>query len=382
MNREVKEFLRQQAFCFKHHKPLMSEKKSIRLQLFLTLLFLSVVFLGASCISPKEKIDRPKLLKGENAAQELLLGEVNRFARVNSMRAKMDLKFEDNSFAESGIAEKYKTADGEVVVQRPANILLKVQIPIIKTDVAQMTSNGNKFCVAILEDGAGGKYKKFVCGTNTADYTILQKEVDKIENGDAKTLKQNVNAFANLRPQHFTEAMLLRPVDTSGNIYVQSEIFQEEFDINAQKKSPLRWVLRPYYLLDEIRRTEDGTMKISRRFWFDRVGGIRLARQQIFDASGAVESDIVYGREGDLTENPDYKKLPLRIEVTRPKEKYKMSLTYQDPTGVSIGKTYPLAAFELKNTWNLPEVDLDKKLQEVKTQQTQAETTPNLPRAQ
>ncbi|MDQ3798712.1 MAG: hypothetical protein M3384_04625 [Acidobacteriota bacterium] len=352
------------------------------MQLFLTLLLLSVVFSGASCISPKEKIDRAKLLKGENAAQELLLGEVNRFARVNSMRAKMDLKFEDNSFAESGIAEKYKTADGEVVVQRPANILLKVQIPIIKTDVAQMTSNGNKFCVAILEDGAGGKYKKFVCGTNTADYAILQKEVDKIENGDAKTLKQNVNAFSNLRPQHFTEAMLLRPVDTANNIYVQSEMFQEEFDLNAQKKSPLRWVLRPYYLLDEIRRTEDGTMKISRRFWFDRVGGIRLARQQIFDASGAVESDIVYGREGDLTENPDYKKLPLRIEVTRPKEKYKMSLTYQDPTGVSIGKTYPLAAFELKNSWNLPEVDLDKKLQEVKTQQTQAETAPNPPRAQ
>ncbi|HLL99725.1 MAG TPA: hypothetical protein VK400_01615 [Pyrinomonadaceae bacterium] len=352
------------------------------MQLYSGLLFLSVVIFLTACISPKNKVDAPTLLKTENANQEYLLGEVNRFARVGSMRAKMDLKFEDNSFAESGIAEKYKTADGEVVVQRPANILLKVQIPIIKTDVAQMTSNGAKFCVAILEDGGTGKYKKFVCGTNTADYTILQKEVDKIENGDAKTLKQNVNAFSNLRPQHFTEAMLLRPVDTAANVYVQSEIFQEEFDINAKKKSPLRWVLRGYYLLDEIRREADGTMKISRRFWFDRVGGIRLARQQIFDAQGTVESDIVYGMEGDLTENPDYKKLPLRIAVTRPKEKYKMSLTYQDPTGVSIGKTYPLAAFELKNIWNLPEVDLDRKLQEVKTQQTQAETERNTKRVQ
>lgn len=380
METVVKEFLRQQALYFKHHNRLMWKKQSARLPLFLTLIFLSAVFLSG-CISPKEKIDRPKLLKGENAAQEQLLAEVDRFARVNSMRAKMDLKFEDNSFAEFGVAEKYKTADGEVVVQRPGKILLKVQIPIIKSDVAQMSSDGEKFRVAILEDGGTGKYKKFVLGTNSADYTALQKEVDKIENGEAQALKQNVNAFANMRPQHFTEAMLLRPVDTSANVYVQSEIFQEEFDINAKQKSPLRWVLRGYYLLDEISKQADGTMKISRRFWFDRVGGIRLARQQIFDASGDVESDIVYGREGDLTENGDYKKLPLRIEVTRPKEKYKMSLTYQDPTGVSIGKTYPQAAFLLENRWNLPEVNLDEKLREMKTKQTQAEVekspTPN-----
>jgi hypothetical protein len=376
----VKEFSRQQAPALKHHNRLMWKRQGARLPLFLTLLFLSAAFLSG-CISPKEKIDRPKLLKAENAPQDQLLGEVNRFSRVNSMRAKMDLKFEDNSFAEMGIAEKYKTADGEVVVQRPGKILLKVQVPIIKTDVAQMTSDGEKFRVAILEDGGTGKYKKFVTGTNSADYAALQKEVDKIENGDAKMLKQNVNAFANLRPQHFTEAMLLRPVDTTANVYVQSEIFQEEFDINAQKKSPLRWVLRPYYLLDEIHKGADGNMRVSRRFWFDRVGGVRLARQQIFDARGSVESDIIYGREGDLADSADYKNLPLRIEVTRPKEKYKMSLTYQDPTGVSIGKTYPQTAFVLENRWNLPEVDLDVKLQETKTQRTQAEVekspTPN-----
>ena len=381
---QVKEFSRQQAGRFRHHKPLMWKKQSTRLPLFLLLLIFSVVFLSG-CISPKTKVERPTLLKSEIAAQEQLLGEVNRFSRVNSLRAKMDLKFEDNSFAELGIAEKYKTADGEVVVQRPGKILLKVQVPIIKTDVAQMTSDGARFRVAILEDGGTGKYKKFVLGSNDADYSMLQKEIDKIENGDgAKTLKQNVNAFASLRPQHFTEAMLIRPVDQTANIYVQSEIFQEEFDINAQKKSPLRWVLRGYYILDEIRRLDDGTTKIARRFWFDRSGGIRLSRQQIFDAQGGIDSDIVYGREGDLADDAEFKKLPLRIEVTRPKEKYKMSLTYQDPAGVSIGKTYPTAAFVLENRWNLPEVNLDEKLREMKTagRITQAETEKTVTRVQ
>ncbi len=99
--------------------------------------------------------------------------------------------------------------------------------------------------------------------------------------------------------------------------------------------------MRGYYLLDELKKEENGELKIVRRFWFDRVGGIRLARQQIFDTKGEIESDIIYGQEGNLGANGEYNNLPLRIQVTRPKEKYTMSLTYQSPASVSIGKTYP-----------------------------------------
>lgn len=107
-------------------------------------------------------------------------------------------------------------------------------------------------------------------------------------------------------------------------------------------------------------------MAISRRFWFDRVGKVRLAKQQIFDEQGEIESDIIYGKEGNLTATGEYNNLPLRIEVTRPKEKYKMSLTYQSPENVTIGKTYNAGVFVLENRWNLEEVDLDKKLREIK----------------
>lgn len=347
----------------------------------LLLLIISSFFLSG-CISPKEKIATPKLLKMEKAEQSQLFGEINRFARINSMRAKMYLKFEDNSFAESGIAEKYKSADGEVVVQRPANILMKVQVPVIKSDVAQMTSNGTKFRVAILQDGGDGKYKKFVLGTNNADYSLLQEQVKKADFDDGKVIKQNVNAFANLRPQHFTDAMLVRPVDTENYSYLTSTIIQEEYNFNLPKKSPLAWVLRGYYLLDEMKKESDGTLKISRRFWFDRVGGIRLARQQIFDAKGEIESDIVYGQEGNLGESGEYNNLPLQVVVTRPKERYKMKLTYQSPENVTIGKEYPVEAFELKNTWGLEEVDLDKKLQEARSQKTLTENSNSATRSQ
>lgn len=323
---------------------------------------LLAIFL-TGCITPKDKVNKPTLLETTSAPESALVSEINNLARVESMRAKVDLKFEDNSYAELGIAEKYKTADGEIVVQRPANILLKVKVPIVKYDVAQMASDGTHFQVAILADGGSGKYKKFVKGTNSADYTPLQQQVDELEN-ESKEVKKNVNAFANLRPQHFTEAMLVSPVDTSKYTYVRSTFLKEEFDINAKKKSPLRWVLRGYYLYDELAKTADGSMRIKRRFWFDRVGSVRLARQQIFDCSGEIESDIVYGIEGTVTEDGDYK-LPLSVEVTRPKEKYAMRITYQTPRQVLIGREFPVAAFTLENSWGLEVLDLDQKLAEL-----------------
>jgi hypothetical protein len=338
---------------------------------FYIAIFALLVIFSASCNIVKKESKAPTLLKTEDATQASLMNEVNRFARVNSMRAKMDLKFEDNSFAQFGSKEVYRSADGEVVVQRPANILLKVQVPVIKTDVAQMTSDGTKFRVAILQDGGSGKYKKFVLGTNNADYSKLQKDLNQADLDNGKALKQNVNAFANLRPQHFTDAMLVRPTDQA-DVYTLSTIFQIEEDDTQPAKSPVRKVMRGYYLLDEYAKSGDGALKIMRRFWFDRVGGIRLAKQQIFDTTGEIDSDIVYGKQGNLTDTGEYNNLPLRIQVTRPKEKYTMSLTYQTPETVTIGKTYPTAAFVLQNTWGLEEVDLDKKLQEVQAQQPAA----------
>ena len=357
-------FLGQQPHLLKHQKPLMF-KHSPHLKLTtIVLISLSIVFTG--CIKVKKTQKTAVLLDTSNATKEQLVAKIDRFSAFTSMRAKMDLKFEDNSFAKQGIAEKYKTADSEIVVQRPSKILLKVKVPFIGTDVAQMTSDGVKFRVAILQDGGSGKYKKFVIGTNNVDYTKLQKRVTAVSDDDSKETKKNVSAFSNLRPQHFTDAILIRPTDTSKYSYLTSTILQEEIDQKAlKKKSPVAWVLRGYYLLDEFTKGDNnGSIKITRRFWFDRVGGINLARQQIFGADGEIVSDIIYGQVGNLSENGEHK-MPLQVTLTRPKEQYKMTLKYQSPRAVKVGKTFKEQAFVLKNRWNLEELDLDKKLKEM-----------------
>lgn len=350
------------------------------------ILLCAVVGVGVfafGCNIVKKESKTPVLLKTETAQSSELMKEVNRFARVDSMRAKMYVSFEDNSFAEFGNKDVYRDANGEIVVQRPGRILLKVQAPFIGSDIAQMTSDGETFRVAILNDGGSGKYKKFVKGTNNADYSRLQNSLENNGNGSSngKASKENVNAFANLRPQHFTDAMLVRPTDDA-HVYTQSSIFQSEEDMTRDSKSPLRKVMRGYYMLDEFERVEGGLLRITRRFWFDRVGGIRLARQQIFDAMGEIESDITYGKEGKLTESENFQNLPLEIQVTRPKEKYAMKLTYQTPEAVMIGNRFSDAAFVLQNTWNLEEIDLDKRLLEVAKEPTSNVPKPAVTRIQ
>lgn len=284
------------------------------------------------------------MLKVEDASKKQLLDEINRFAKVNSMNAKMYLKIEDTSLAKKGSKVTYPEVNATVVAQRPANIYFKAEF--LSADIAQMTSDGDKFCLAILK-----KYKKFLRGTNSADYSKLEKGLKQ----DSSVEEQNVNALMNLRPQHFTDAILLHQ-SNSENTYLQSTIYQNEED-DTQKK-----VTRGYYLLDEFVKDNNGELKIARRFWFDRVVSIRLARQQLFDAKGEIESDIIYGKEGDLTKTGDYKNLPLRIEITRPKEKLILTLTYQSPESVTIGKVYPAKAFILENSWGLEEVNLDEQL--------------------
>ncbi len=57
-----------------------------------------------------------------------------------------------------------------------------------------------------------------------------------------------------MRPQHFTEALLIRPIDTEKYQYFQSTIVQEEMELDKKNKKIERWQLRGYYLLDEYHK--------------------------------------------------------------------------------------------------------------------------------
>ena len=97
-----------------------------------------------ACLPPSWQSRRWPPLLGPlaDATTSDLSAEVNRYASVRSIRGKIDIQIEDTSFAESGLAEKYRTADGTVYLQRPGQIYLKIQAPFVGTNIAEMTSDG------------------------------------------------------------------------------------------------------------------------------------------------------------------------------------------------------------------------------------------------
>src|SRR5829696_6412214 len=274
-------------------------------RLLLSVLAVSVLLLSAGCglFGAKKKITVPQLLTPlAKADKNRLIQEVNRLSTIKSIHSKVDIQFEDTSFASSGIADQYRLVDGTITLQRPGQIYLIIQFTFV--DLAQMASDGEHFRVAVLK--GDDKYKRFVKGTNSAEYGRF----DAAGNGPApqsdkqKTEKETVSALSNLRPQHLTDAFMIRPIESNSSLmYAQSEFFNEEPDIRRQAKKDAR-IMRGYYLLEEFSTTIPGDAKLLRRFWFDRVSGIRLARVQTYDDKGQLITDVSYANEKALGSGP------------------------------------------------------------------------------
>lgn len=330
-----------------------------RLPFLLTLALMLLVAGGCGLFGTHKKVQVPQLLTPlAEADSAQLINAVNRQAAVRSIHGKVDIVMEDTSFAEVGIAEKYRQVEGTITAQRPGKVYLVIQFSFV--DIAQMASDGQHFSVAILRGDE--KYKRFVKGTNSAVYPKLEDDRGPASQSKPKQRgeKETVSALSNLRPQHLTDALLTSRIEdpaTSGLTYVRSEFYQEEADSRPRAKSGVR-VVRGYYLLEELTPSSSGEARLTRRFWFDRVNAIRLARLQTFDDKGLLITDVAYWDEKPFGQSGEVR-LPARIEITRPHDHYKLSIGYQDPATVDIDKEFRPEVFVLDNRWQLTEVDLD-----------------------
>jgi hypothetical protein len=322
---------------------------------------------GCGLFGTHKKIQVPVLLTPlTKANKDRLVQEINRLSTVKSIHGKVDIQFEDTSFAASGVADQYRLVDGDITLQRPGKIYLVIQFTF--DDIAQMASDGEHFSVAVLK--GDDKYKRFVKGTNSAVYPKFEAEESGSGSSNDKqnSEKETVSALSNLRPQHLTDAFMIRPIEPNNSlIYAQTDFFQEEPDTRRQAKKGAR-IMRGYYLLEEFSEPVAGEAKLLRRFWLDRVNGIRLARVQTYDDRGMLITDVSYFNEKTLGTNTTAS-LPSRIEITRPQDQYKLSITYQDSASVELNREFNPKVFMLDNKWQLPEVDLDAQLKKVTASQ-------------
>src|SRR5919205_3264234 len=294
---------------FPMHKPKAS--KSVPPRRAALLLAASLLLSGCGLFKPSRKISVPQPLGPlVEAGSAQMFAEINRLAAGGALDGRVDIQFLDNSFAECGIAEKYRTADGRLITQRPGKIYLLIQAPIIGTKIAEMSSNGERFWAAVYQGDP--KYKRYVTGTNNATYERLDGNArgaspDCNQEGkkrEAAMQRATVSALSSLRPQHLTDALLTPPVSAAGSnlVYASAETFEEEADPRPAARKDSR-VIHGYYILTEFEPQAANSARVLRRFWFDRVGQLRLARVQTYGERGQLITDVVYGAQQPFGED-------------------------------------------------------------------------------
>ncbi|MCS6886416.1 MAG: hypothetical protein RMM17_06635 [Acidobacteriota bacterium] len=277
---------------------------------------------------------------GLSAAQ--LIERINS-RKANELSAGASITVIDLSKAKEGKVEPYRPADGLIVLQRPEMIRLLVRIPIIKQNIADMVSNGEKFSIAVYYPE---KYRQFLTGSNASSY---EDRFSMLMERDPKAAE--FSSFVRIRPQHLTEALLPRPVSIGQSYFVVDRLLEEDEQISATKR---RRVLKTYQVLHVLDKGADGQLYLQREFWFDRTSpSLPLAKLIVYGASGMITSEIAY-KEYKYFEDGTY--WPRQVVIKRAPDRYAMELNFH-----SVNRNFQVTelTFRLENRENLPFKDLD-----------------------
>jgi outer membrane lipoprotein-sorting protein len=222
---------------------------------------------------------------GANPNQKLLTADqsvlVEAIARqynaIHDFNATVDMAPSVGSAEKNQITE-YKDVRAYIYFRKPAEILILGLAPVLRTKVFQMVSNGTDFKLYLPTQSS------FIVGRN-------------------EVVSPSTNKLANLRPQHFVDAMLVHPVDPATERLTMLNLTDEN---NA------------FYIL-VVLHEQEGKIIPARSIWFSRVD-LEMARQLIFDPNGNILTDARYSQWHSY----DNVAFPKHIEINRPRDEYGM----------------------------------------------------------
>lgn len=251
----------------------------------LTICLLAVLAIGSTgCLARRRLITR----KGGAPTQTLLTASKDRlieavakqYAAISTINATVDM-VPALGTANKGKITEYKDVRAYILYRKPHDIRLIGLYPVVRNKAFDMVSNGLRFRLYIPARN------RFIEGANQIE-------------------KPSENKLENLRPQHFLEALLARPVDTSREQTVIENLTDEDGAV---------------YILSVLQQN-GAELQLDRQFWFDRLN-LQLVRQLIFDAAGDILTDARY----DDWQTYDGLRFPKRIEINRPKDEYGVVIT-------------------------------------------------------
>ena len=267
---------------------------------FLIVFLLAFAF--SSCVVKRRLIVRngasraqPALLVADRT--ELLKRITDQFNAIQNFSATVDMTPALGSTEKSRVTE-YKDVRGYVLFRKPADIRIIGLFPVVRNTAFDMVSTGPTFKLSLPSRN------EFIVGSNNS-------------------AAPSKNKLENLRPQHFLEAILVRPFPPENKALLEN--FTDEN--NA------------YYILHEIAESRPGDLDLRRDVWFSRVD-LRLARQILLDKAGNILTDARYSEWRQFDDFP----FPKHIEINRPQDEYGVVL---DVVKMDINKGVPDEKFVL-----------------------------------
>ena len=250
-----------------------------RVPIYLALVCLLAVGLS-SCLARRRLFAR----KGATNTQPLLIADrqslldsiTRQFEAVRDFNAEVDMVPALGTAEKSKITE-YKDVRAYILFRRPGDIRLIGLYPVVRTKAFDMVSNGLDF-------------KLYVPSRNR--FLVGKNEIEE----------PSPNKLENLRPQHFLDALRVRPVDLKTEKVLLMNLTDED---NA------------FYIIPVVHENGGGQLLLSRSIWFNRYN-LSIARQFIFDGTGNILTDARYSDWKSYDNVP----FPKHIEINRPKDEY------------------------------------------------------------
>ena len=245
------------------------------------ILLLCLIPLGlSSCLARRRAISR----SGGKPTQPLLVADqstlvgiiAKQYQAIRDFNATVDMVPALGSTEKSKITE-YKDVRAFILFRRPGDIRLIGLYPVVRNKAFDMVSDGANF-------------KLYVPARNR--FLVGRNEIDQ----------PSQNKLENLRPQHFLEALLVRPIDADRDKLLLENFTDED---NA------------FYVLHVVHVNGGGELQLARTIWFSRYN-LMLARQLIFDAAGNILTDARYAQ----WQAYDNVAFPKHIEIDRPRDEY------------------------------------------------------------
>jgi outer membrane lipoprotein-sorting protein len=267
------------------------------------ILLLCLIPLGlSSCLARRRAFAR----SGGKPTQPLLVADqstlvgiiAKQYAAIHDFNATVDMVPALGSTEKSKITE-YKDVRAFILFRKPGDIRLIGLYPVVRNKAFDMVSDGTNFKLYVPARD------RFLVGRNEID---LPSE----------------NKLENLRPQHFLEALMVRPIDADRDKLLLENFTDED---NA------------FYVLHVVHVNGGGQLQLARTIWFNRYN-LAMARQLIFDAAGNILTDARYTGWQPY----DNMAFPKHIEINRPRDEYAVVI---DIVKMDINKGVSDDKFEL-----------------------------------